>query len=133
MPTKTIHRCDPCKYETEVKCNINRHNKTSKHLAKMKEVEKAKAPPAQEEADAPRGNSFDDVAQHFEKTQQSVIIFIVLFLLSISWEAIEIALPDDFSYESWEKKGMDVVINIAGFLFGTFCRWLWLCFRRKDV
>ena len=64
---------------------------------------------------------------------QSVIIFIVLFLLSISWEAIEIALHDDFSYESWEKKGMDIVINIAGFLFGTFCRWLWLCFRRKDV
>jgi hypothetical protein len=64
---------------------------------------------------------------------QSVIIFIVLFLLSISWEAVELAIPNDFADESWENKGMDVVINVAGFLFGTFFRWLWLCFSRKDA
>lgn len=64
---------------------------------------------------------------------QSVTIFIVLFFLSLSWEALELLLPHDFANESWENKGIDVVINIAGFLFGTFVRWLWKCFRHKEA
>ena len=33
--------CEPCDYTTEVKSNLNRHNKTLLHLQKMKEYEQS--------------------------------------------------------------------------------------------
>ena len=44
--------------------------------------------------------------------------FFLFFIISFAWESLELVIPYDFGDESWENKGMDVLINIVGFVLG---------------
>ena len=46
----------------------------------------------------------------------------IFFLLSVSWELLELILPYEFAVEEWGNKVMDIVVNTLGFLVGTRLR-----------
>ena len=45
----------------------------------------------------------------------------LFFLLSLSWELLELVLPYDFAIESWINKASDILVNTIGYYFGL--RW----------
>ena len=40
------------------------------------------------------------------------------WFISISWELLELFLPNDWARESWANKMTDLLFNLAGFYFG---------------
>lgn len=42
----------------------------------------------------------------------------LFFLLSLSWELLELVLPYDFAIESWTNKASDILVNTIGYYFG---------------
>lgn len=46
----------------------------------------------------------------------------LFFILSISWELLELVLPFDFAIESWINKFSDIVVNTLGFYLGLLMR-----------
>ena len=56
---------------------------------------------------------------------QNVFAFLVLALF---WEVFELAVPNTFTTEPWDNKGMDMVVNCVGFGIGLGVRKLGLHF-----
>ena len=46
----------------------------------------------------------------------------VFFLLSVGWELLELALPYEFSKETWDNKISDIMVNCLGFYLGASFR-----------
>ena len=43
----------------------------------------------------------------------------LFLILSIGWELLELALPYEFTNETWDNKISDIVVNCCGFYLGN--------------